>query len=303
MASTVAENPDLQAAYGKIEAITAYRETYYGLAGGDELLPTWLRRCHSQCPKLSMSALLTYLTTKANDSSFYGSEGKFRAGRWVSENSPSRAGSEESREGRAAIGITAHASLPAAFNQEFVAFVVALVKATKIIEIDKEIDRMESMPQAAEDGIDILSRSTPMTDFLTPTSSAPLSRINTSDTLDILASTPPDLSQRNRMLSDLTALGSSSKNRLNRLTKGLRDDKDTLRSFIQDMHQNMRNGVKKAVLGSLVNDRWIAKLMGKIGPNLETAHGDIGYSSEIPVSLERYRPGPGSDCLLSKLLP
>jgi hypothetical protein len=39
-----------------------------------------------------------------------------------------------------------------------------------------------------------------------------------------------------------------------------------------------------------VNDNWLAKLVWKITKMLEMAQGDIGYSGNIPVELEKYRP-------------
>jgi len=42
-------------------------------------------------------------------------------------------------------------------------------------------------------------------------------------------------------------------------------------------------------------------MVGKITKKLETAQGDVGYSGNIPVQLEHYRPGEW-DKLASKLL-
>jgi len=48
------------------------------------------------------------------------------------------------------------------------------------------------------------------------------------------------------------------------------------------------------------NDKWIAKLVGKVTKKLETMQGDIGYSGDLPVALDVYRKKaePGS-----KLMP
>jgi hypothetical protein len=54
---------------------------------------------------------------------------------------------------------------------------------------------------------------------------------------------------------------------------------------------NMKRSVKKAVVGGVVNDRWIAKLVGKVTKMLETAQGEAGYSGGIPVKLGVYRTG------------
>ena len=49
-------------------------------------------------------------------------------------------------------------------------------------------------------------------------------------------------------------------------------------------------------------NRWIAKMVGKITRKLEEARGDVGYSGDIPVPLEKYRnqalPGERPDKIL-----
>ena len=72
---------------------------------------------------------------------------------------------------------------------------------------------------------------------------------------------------------------------------------------MQDVHQTTRDGMKKTLVGSMVNDRWIAKMVGKIAAHLEKAQGDVGYSGDIPIQLEPYRPGPEDDGMLTKILP
>ena len=81
------------------------------------------------------------------------------------------------------------------------------------------------------------------------------------------------------------------------------EEKETsgFRSFAKSLNKSAQVGMKKAVVGGIVNDRWIAKMVGKITKQLETAQGDIGYSGNIPVALEAYRPAKGTK-LPSKLL-
>lgn len=46
--------------------------------------------------------------------------------------------------------------------------------------------------------------------------------------------------------------------------------------------------------------RWIAKMVGKIAKHLESAMGDVGYSGDLPISLEPYRKNAEP---LPKILP
>jgi hypothetical protein len=59
--------------------------------------------------------------------------------------------------------------------------------------------------------------------------------------------------------------------------------------FAGALKGRVKEGVKKAVVDGVVNDRWIAKMVGKITKKLEVARGDAGYSGDIPVALEVYR--------------
>ena len=58
-------------------------------------------------------------------------------------------------------------------------------------------------------------------------------------------------------------------------------------------------------LGDEVNglNRWIAKMVGKITRKLEEARGDVGYSGDIPVALEKYRNQALPGEKLDKILP
>lgn len=120
------------------------------------------------------------------------------------------------------VKMSVHASLPACFDQELLNFIAALVKATKVVEMEKESNAMDK---------------------------------------------------------EVT---------------GLRD-------FGHSLSRGMKDGMKKAVVGGIVNDQWIAKMVSKVTKKLETAQGDVGYSGSIPVALENYRLEEGHP-ELSKLL-
>lgn len=183
------------------------------------------------------------------------------------------------------ISMSVHASLPASFDQSLLAFIAALVKATKIIEFDKEVEKFDP------DNEDL----------------KPISRASTTTSID---STSSIKAPHKRVQSDLTP--SSPSGRFKAFTKNLQQNlrdasidtanavtKDNIRDFVKDVQQS----TKKAVVGSMVNDRWIAKMVGKIAQNLAKAQGDLGYSGDIPIQLEQYRPKKGGDGGLSKLLP
>ncbi|PWN32725.1 uncharacterized protein FA14DRAFT_162033 [Meira miltonrushii] len=75
----------------------------------------------------------------------------------------------------------------------------------------------------------------------------------------------------------------------------------SLKDFKNLVNTGLRESVKKVTVNAAANDRWIAKMVGKITKKLESAHGDVGYAGAIPVSLKPYREAavPGE----TKLLP
>lgn len=212
---------------------------------------------------------------------------------------------EHVKKDETTISMSVHASLPAAFDQSLLTFVAALVKATKIIEFDREVEKID--PEKEPETFDPLSRTD--TGASTPVS---ITRITSNESVD---SIPTSLHKR--VQSDLTGAVPPT-NRFKAFTKNLQNNlreasintasavtKDNIKEFVRDVQQSTRDGMKKAVVGSIVNDRWIAKMVGKIAANLEKAQGDLGYSGAIPMPLEPYRPRPGTDDdgLLSKFLP
>ena len=156
--------------------------------------------------------------------------------------------------------LSVHGSLPACFDQSLLNFIAALVKATKIIELEKQAD------EVAEE--DVKS---------------------------------PILSD-DESIKSMPRTDSGFKTFAKNIRQGLKDGstRDAIKEFAKDVHQSTKDGVKKAVVGGFVNDKWIAKMVGKVAAKLEQAQGDIGYSGEVPIALEPYRARAES---LSKLLP
>ncbi|KAK5946633.1 hypothetical protein PMZ80_000776 [Knufia obscura] len=201
---------------------------------------------------------------------------------------------ERVKKDESTINMSVHASLPAALDQSLLTFVAALVKATKIIEFDREVEKMD-----------------PDKDPGTPDS---LTRTSTSMSSASVETTDSVKGMHKRVQSDITTASTGS--RFKAFTKNLQQNlreasvqvadtysKENIREFVKDVHQQTKDGMKKTVVASMVNDRWIAKFVGKIAANLEKAQGDLGYSGAIPIPLEPYRPGPHDDGMLSKLLP
>ncbi|PBP23530.1 hypothetical protein BUE80_DR005493 [Diplocarpon rosae] len=110
------------------------------------------------------------------------------------------------------VSISVHARLPACFDQELLDFIAALVKATKVVEMEKESSAMD-------------------------------------------------------------------------------EEVNGVREFGKALRGGFKEGVKKVVVDGVVNERWVAKMVGKITKKLEVARGEAGYSGDIPVRLEKYRTG------------
>ncbi|THV50181.1 hypothetical protein BGAL_0161g00040 [Botrytis galanthina] len=68
---------------------------------------------------------------------------------------------------------------------------------------------------------------------------------------------------------------------------GFRDLVGVVKGGVKDAHK----GVKKTLVSATVNDKWIAKMVGKVTKKLEEAKGDIGYAADIKVPLGPYRLG------------
>ncbi|TGO19613.1 hypothetical protein BTUL_0003g00670 [Botrytis tulipae] len=68
---------------------------------------------------------------------------------------------------------------------------------------------------------------------------------------------------------------------------GFRDLVGVVKGGVRDAHK----GMKKTLVSATVNDKWIAKMVGKVTKKLEEAKGDIGYAADIKVPLGPYRLG------------
>ena len=122
------------------------------------------------------------------------------------------------------VKITVHTHLPACFDQELLYFIAALVKATKIVEIEKAPNAMD-------------------------------------------------------------------------------EEVHGIAEFAEALKGKVKEGTKKAVVDGIVNERWIAKMVGKITRKLEEVEGDVGYSGDIPVELGVYRNEGWRRVEGEKLLP
>ncbi|QSZ30727.1 hypothetical protein DSL72_000285 [Monilinia vaccinii-corymbosi] len=116
------------------------------------------------------------------------------------------------REDECTVGIGAHARLPVVMDQELLDWVARVVKASKVMEMEKE---------------------------------------------------------RNAMDEEV---------------HGFRD-------FVGAVKGGMRDGMKKTLISTTVNDKWIARMVGKITKKLEEAQGDVGYAGDLKVPLAPYRLG------------
>jgi hypothetical protein len=121
---------------------------------------------------------------------------------------------EHAEKDEATIKISVHARLPACFDQELLNFIAALVKASKVMELEKAPNAME-------------------------------------------------------------------------------DRDEGFRNFARAVNKSMKDGMKKTMVDGIVNDRLIARLVGKVTAKLEEIVGEVGYSGDIPVDLKPYRLPPG----------
>ena len=183
---------------------------------------------------------------------------------------------EKAQRDETSLRLSVHASLPAALDQSLLNFVAALVKATKIIEIEKEVD-------VANTGLD------------TPVNSSPTSpTLPASDDASVASATS---------IGSERSVNTNFRSIARNIKQGLKEGSVTghsIKEIAKDIGTTTQRGMKKALVGSMVNDRWIAKLVGKVAAKLQQAEGDVGYSGEISIPLAPYRAVEG---LGSKILP
>jgi len=117
---------------------------------------------------------------------------------------------EQAEKDETNVRLGAHVQLPASCSQDLLNFVATLVKASKIVEIEKD-------PEATE------------------------------------------------------------------------EKTSAFKEFGHNLSKGMKNGVKHAIVAGVINDKWIAKMVGKVVRHLEEAEGDVGWMGDIPVKLDIYR--------------
>ncbi|TGO51290.1 hypothetical protein BCON_0164g00030 [Botryotinia convoluta] len=120
-----------------------------------------------------------------------------------------------SKEDECVVRIAAHAQLPIVMDQELLDWLASVVKASKVVEVEKEKRWMDEE------------------------------------------------------------------------IHGFRDLVGVVKGGVKDAHK----GMKKTLASATVNDKWIAKMVGKVTKKLEEAKGDIGYAGDIKVPLGPYRLG------------
>jgi hypothetical protein len=166
---------------------------------------------------------------------------------------------EKLRRDEASMHVSAHAHLPAQFHQDLLNFVAAIVKATKVIESDKDFEEAKVLRE--------------------------LKRVST-NTSDSEASSLASVNTNNSEGSQTT------------LNANTNEDKG-FKSFLKKVDTGFKEASNKTVVGmrkagqntvhAMANDRWIARLVGKITRKLEKAQGEAGYSGDVPIPLAKYR--------------
>jgi hypothetical protein len=158
--------------------------------------------------------------------------------------------------------ISAHARLPAVFDQDLLNFVAAIVKATKVIESDKDFEDAKVLRE--------------------------LKRVSA-------ASDSESVNSMNSTTSEATAMNGDD--------SGFKHFLRKVDSGFKDASSKTAAGMRKAgvsTMSAMANDRWIARLVGKVTRKLEKAQGEVGYSGDVPIALDKYRARHESD---SKILP
>ncbi|KAF2185346.1 hypothetical protein K469DRAFT_166411 [Zopfia rhizophila CBS 207.26] len=160
------------------------------------------------------------------------------------------------------IKISAHAHLPASFHQDLLNFVAATVKATKVIEMDRDWEEIKSLRELKRAG----------------------TNLSESDASSVMS--PGSTATTGTMDSSATEMGADPER------KGFKSFMRKMDQGMKEAGVNMKDGMRKAgvnTVNAMANDRWIAKLVGKVTKKLEKAQGDVGYSGNIPVKLQWYR--------------
>ncbi|KAK4984427.1 hypothetical protein LTR66_001688 [Elasticomyces elasticus] len=182
---------------------------------------------------------------------------------------------EQTRKDETNVKISVHARLPWCLDQSLLDFVAALVKASKMVDLEKADDDTEQSDETESE--DMLSR----TDSL--------QRVDTNLSDDSGRSSPTKgkalRAFKNAVKTSMKEAGATMKE---------------ANAAIKSNNANIRASIRKVAVNAVANDRWIAKLVGKVTKKLETAQGEVGYSGNIPISLKPYRMNAETE---SKILP
>jgi hypothetical protein len=202
---------------------------------------------------------------------------------------------ESMEEDETHINISVHASLPAQFDQSLLNFIAALVKATKIIEFERDVNDAKEAnganANANANGDELSAQDTEIDgngESLDPSDGESSTPDNDEDESAIKgihrSATSPATTTQGHARKD-----SGIKSLAKKLHTSLQASTAASGRFVRDLGQNTRDGMKRVVVAGMVNDRWIAKLVGRLAVGLQTMQGDVGYSGKIPVKLEWYR--------------
>ncbi|KAL1883824.1 hypothetical protein VTK73DRAFT_7612 [Phialemonium thermophilum] len=177
----------------------------------------------------------------------------------------------QARHDETSIKMSVHARLPACFDQDLLDFVAALVKATKVVEMEKEL-LASAIAGAAAGSVE----------FSTVDSEVEADR----ESLMEDGATRGWGEPREKDKKD-----KQQKKTMKQFFSGVRGSFRDAGGNMRDLSGTMRDGLRRKVVDGIINDRWIAKMIGKATKKLEMARGEIGYSGEIRVSLAPYRTG------------
>lgn len=185
---------------------------------------------------------------------------------------------DQLKKDEANMRVSAHAHLPAHFHQDLLNFIAAVVKATKVIETDKDFEEIKNAREERK-----RSKS------LSSGSNTPKRRSMDSDVMSVSSNASNGSSASTITATDgmTTAMANNDPNSSN------------FKAFLRKVDTGLRNAgvrtrdeMRKAGLSTasaMANDRWIAKLVGKAVRKLEKAQGEVGYSMNVPLQLWEWR--------------
>lgn len=164
---------------------------------------------------------------------------------------------KQMRKDETNVKLSAHVRLPACFDQELLDFIAAIIKATKVVEIEKEVADDNDSDAGSETDTNGIDPNGP----------------NADDT---------DSIQGIKRASTFKTFGKN-------LSRDLKEFNTNFSANVKTANSSLRDKMKRSTINAVANDRWIAKMVGRITKKLESAQGDVGYSGELPVALGPYR--------------